>query len=202
MLAVLRLLLMTEVGNYIAGAIVLCVLCAFLVRGFRRLLSKGRSGRIILGVLLLVFVLVADQLSKNWILYGYDLPARGSVEVLPFLNFTMVWNHAVTFGMFGGLGSKGPLIFEAVSLAAVVLLLVCMARTSRSLVAAAAGAIAGGALGNVIDRVRFGAVVDFLHAHAFGWSWYVFNIADSAIVCGVAVWMLDSFLSERQRSAP
>ncbi|GBR50889.1 lipoprotein signal peptidase [Neokomagataea thailandica NBRC 106555] len=162
---------------------------------------QGRLKRITLGVIFLFLVLAADQLSKNWILYGYDLPARGSVQILPFLNFTMVWNHAVTFGMFGGLGNKGPLIFEAVSLVAVVLLLVCVARTSRVLVAGAAGAIAGGAIGNVIDRVRYGAVVDFLHAHAFGWSWYVFNVADSGIVCGVAVWMLDSFLSERQRSA-
>ena len=63
-----------------------------------------------------------------------------------------------------------------------------------SLVATALGAIAGGAIGNVIDRVRFGAVVDFLHAHAFGWSWYVFNVADAAIVCGVGALVLDGFL--------
>jgi signal peptidase II len=59
-------------------------------------------------------------------------------------------------------------------------------------VAAALGAIAGGAVGNVIDRLRFGAVVDFIHAHAWGWSWYVFNVADAAIVCGVAALVIDS----------
>jgi lipoprotein signal peptidase len=65
-------------------------------------------------------------------------------------------------------------------------------RAERRLVAVAIGSIAGGAIGNVADRLRFGAVVDFIHAHAWGWSWYVFNVADAAIVCGVAALVLDS----------
>jgi signal peptidase II len=68
---------------------------------------------------------------------------------------------------------------------------VWLRRAERALVAGAIGAIAGGAIGNVIDRLRFGAVVDFIHAHAWGWSWYVFNVADAAIVCGVAALLLD-----------
>ena len=160
--------------------------------------GMSRTGRMVLGFVLLLLVLVLDQASKDWILYAYHLPDRGSVEILPFLNFTMVWNHAVTFGMFGGLGSRGPWIFCAVSLIAVGLLVWTLTRTKRTLVAASCGAIAGGAIGNVIDRLRYGAVVDFLHAHAFGWSWYVFNVADSGIVCGVAVWLIDSLLAERQ----
>lgn len=160
------------------------------------LLHEGMShrGRVVLGLALLVLVLMLDQASKDWILYAYRLPERGSVAVLPFLNFTMVWNRAVTFGMFGSLGARGPWLFCAVSLLAVAALLVVLARTRRTLVAGACGAIAGGAVGNVIDRIRYGAVVDFIHAHAFGWSWYVFNVADSAIVCGVTVWIIDSFL--------
>jgi len=160
--------------------------------------GMSRTSRIVLGVALLVLVLVLDQASKDWILYYYHLPDRGSVQILPFLNFTMVWNHAVTFGMFGGLGAKGPWVFCAISMGAVGLLLWTLTRTRRTLVAAACGAIAGGAIGNVIDRLRYGAVVDFLHAHAFGWSWYVFNVADSGIVCGVVVWLIDSFLVDRQ----
>ncbi|QDH16753.1 signal peptidase II [Swingsia samuiensis] len=160
--------------------------------------SVGQKRRVILGLSLLILVLVLDQISKNWILYSYHLPERGSVQILPFLNFTMVWNHAVTFGMFGGLGAKGPWVFCIISLLAVLVLIWVIARTPRTLIAASAGAIAGGAIGNVIDRLRYGAVVDFLHAHAFGWSWYVFNVADSGIVCGVAVWMIDSLLAERQ----
>ncbi|GBQ61915.1 lipoprotein signal peptidase [Ameyamaea chiangmaiensis NBRC 103196] len=150
-----------------------------------------------LGALLFVLVLAADQFSKYWILSVYDLPAKRSVAILPFLNFTMVWNHAVTFGMFGHSGA-GPLLFAAVALAVVCALAVWMSRTADPLVAAALGAICGGAIGNVVDRLRFGAVVDFIHAHAFGWSWYVFNVADSAIVCGVGVLLLTS-LSEGRR---
>lgn len=77
-----------------------------------------------LGLLVLMLTLSADQLSKYWILYGLDLPARGSVKVLPFLNFTMVWNHAVTFGMFGGLGGAGRIVFSAIALAVACCLLV------------------------------------------------------------------------------
>jgi signal peptidase II len=156
------------------------------------------AGRFLpLGLAMFLLVLAADQLSKYWILYGFDLPARGSVAILPVLNFTMVWNHAVTFGMFGGLGGAGRYLFSIVALVVVVLLVLWMARTPRLSVAAALGAIAGGAIGNVIDRVRFGAVVDFIHAHAFGWSWYVFNVADAAIVCGVGVLLVDGLRDRR-----
>ena len=150
-----------------------------------------------IGLLLGLLVLLADQASKWWILNGLDLPARGSVAVLPVLNLTMVWNHGVTFGLLGGLGRLGPLLLTGVAVAVVALLVVWMRRTRRVWVAAALGAIAGGATGNVIDRLRFGAVVDFIHAHAYGWSWYVFNIADAAIVCGVGVLLLDSLLDRR-----
>ena len=152
--------------------------------------------RILVGLATLFGVLVADQLSKWWILTGFDLPARGSVAITPFLNFTMVWNHAVTFGMLGGLGKAGPVVFCTIALVAVAALVWQITRTRRTVLAIAMGAIAGGAVGNVIDRLRFGAVVDFIHAHAFGWSWYVFNVADSAIVCGVAVWLVDSLRAE------
>jgi len=148
--------------------------------------------RIALGCIAAVLVLAADQASKAWILYGLDLPDLGSVAVLPFFNFTMVWNHGVTFGMLGDLGAASSLILAAVALAVVAALFIWLRKAENALVACALGAIAGGAVGNVIDRLRFGAVVDFLHAHAFGYSWYVFNVADAAIVCGVGVLVLDS----------
>ncbi|GAJ28424.1 signal peptidase II [Acidomonas methanolica] len=155
--------------------------------------------RILVGLAVLLAVLAADQASKWWILYRFDLPARGSVVIAPFLNFTMVWNHAVTFGMLGGLGRSGPVLFCVIALLAVIALLWHMTRTPKMLVAIATGGIAGGAIGNVIDRMRFGAVVDFIHAHAFGWSWYVFNVADSAIVCGVALWLIDTICFEKDK---
>lgn len=152
-----------------------------------------------LGLLVLMLALSADQVSKYWILYGLDLPDKGSIALLPFLNFTMVWNHAVTFGMFGGVGNAGRVVFSVVALAVACCLLVWMARTPSKLTAACVGAITGGAIGNVIDRVRYGAVVDFIHAHAFGWSWYVFNVADSAIVCAVCVLLVQNVLMGRQQ---
>ncbi len=151
-----------------------------------------------LGLLLGLMVLAADQASKWWILVRLDLPDRRIVTVLPVLDFEMVWNHAVTFGLFGGVGAAGRFLFSAVALAVVVLLVLWMRRTPKPWVALALGAITGGAVGNVIDRVRFGAVVDFIHAHLGRLSWdYIFNLADAAIVCGVAVLLLDSLFDRK-----
>ncbi len=139
-----------------------------------------------------VLVLAADQSSKAWVLDGLALQGQGNIDVLPFLSLTMVWNRGVTFGLLGGVGGIASWALTAVALAVVTALLLWLRRAENRIVAAALGAIAGGALGNVIDRLRFGAVVDFIHAHAWGWSWYVFNVADAAIVCGVAALVLDS----------
>lgn len=142
---------------------------------------------------LLVAVLVADQASKSWMLHGFDLPSRGSVAVLPGLNFTMVWNHGVTFGMFNGFGALGPVLLGGFAVVVVLALVWWLIRTPYPATGAALGAIIGGAIGNIADRLRYGAVVDFIHAHAFGWSWYVFNIADAAVVCGVGVLLFENF---------
>ena len=146
------------------------------------------------GLLAAIVTLAADQASKWWILDGFDLPAKGSVAVLPGLNLTMVWNQGVTFGLFHQDSASGPWLLAGVALVVVCALTWWLFRAETTLVAIALGAIAGGAIGNVIDRVRFGAVVDFFHAHAWGWSWYVFNVADAAIVCGVAALLLDGML--------
>ncbi len=151
-----------------------------------------RGSLVLLGAAAAALVFTADQGSKWWVLNGLDLPDRGSVAVLPMLNFTMVWNRGVTFGLLNGLGAWSSWLLAAAALAIVVALGFWLARAERPLVAGALGAIAGGAVGNVLDRLRFGAVVDFIHAHAFGWSWYVFNVADAAIVCGVAALVFDS----------
>ena len=151
------------------------------------------------GLLAASLVLVADQASKWWVLEVLRLPDLGTVEVLPVLNLTMVWNQGVTFGLFHQTGAAGPWILTAVALAVVAALGVWLWRAETRLVAFSLGAIAGGAVGNVIDRLRFGAVVDFLHAHAGGWSWYVFNVADAAIVCGVVALVLDGLIPSRNR---
>lgn len=157
--------------------------------------------RIGTGSLAAIAVLAVDQASKAWILGGLDLPTAGSIPILPFLNFTMVWNRGVTFGLLGGLGAASSWILAAMALAVVVALFVWLRRAESAWVAIALGAIAGGAVGNVIDRLRFGAVVDFLDAYAMGYHWYVFNIADAAIVCGVVALVLDSLRGKRDASA-
>jgi signal peptidase II len=161
-----------------------------------------RTSFLPLGVIAALLVLVADQASKWWILNVLDLPDLRQVVLLPVLNLTMVWNHGVTFGLLNGLGDWGHVILAGVALAVVVALGFWLRRAESRTMAVAIGAIAGGAVGNVIDRVRFGGVVDFIHAHvATPWgdlSWYVFNVADAAIVCGVAALILESMLSKRK----
>jgi signal peptidase II len=162
----------------------------------------NRPGFMPLGLIAGLVVLVADQFSKWWVLNVLDLPDVRQIVLLPVLNLTMVMNPGVTFGLLTGLGAGGHIILIAVAMAVVVALGFWLRRAESRIMAVAIGAIAGGAAGNVVDRVRFGRVVDFIHAHiATPWgdlSWYVFNVADAAIVCGVAVLVLESVVSKRK----
>ena len=151
----------------------------------------SRIGRFTIGIAALAATLVADQASKDWVLNGLRLPEIGSVPVFPGLSLTMVWNHGITFGLLSGGETWAGTVLAVIALAVVAALGVWMWRAERLGVALALGAVSGGAIGNVIDRMRFGAVVDFIHAYALGWSWYVFNVADAAIVCGVAALVID-----------
>jgi lipoprotein signal peptidase len=166
----------------------------------------SRNGLTTLGVAVGLVVLAADQGSKWWVLHGLDLPDRHQVVLLPVLNLTMVWNQGVTFGLLNGFGAWGHVILAAVALAVVAALGVWLRRAESRLVAGAIGGIAGGAIGNVIDRIRYGAVVDFIHAHILTrWgdlSWYVFNVADAAIVCGVAALIVHSQWPQSRPTAP
>jgi len=153
------------------------------------------------GLAMAALILALDQASKFWILDMLDLPARGQVGVLPFFNLTMVWNRGVTFGLLASDSELGQTLLTGLAAVVVGALLVWMRRAEHWWVALALGAVIGGAIGNVIDRVRFAAVVDFLHFHAWGWHWYVFNVADAAIVCGVVVLAADG-LWPRRTSAP
>lgn len=147
-----------------------------------------------LGILTGLIVLAADQASKWWVLHRIDLPGVRQVVLLPVLNLTMVWNRGITFGLLTGSGRWNALILSALALAVVIALGVWLHRAESRLTAIALGAIGGGAVGNIVDRVRFGAVVDFIDAHIGAWHWYVFNVADAAIVCGVAALILDGLL--------
>ena len=159
-----------------------------------------RNRHTTLGLIAALIVLAADQVSKWWILSVVRLEEVGQIVLLPVLNLTMVWNRGVTFGLLNGFGQWGSLILAAIALAVVVALGVWLHRAESRVVAVSLGAIAGGAVSNVIDRLRFGAVVDFIHAHVGAWSWYVFNVADAAIVCGVAALVLESLWPRGSRS--
>lgn len=157
------------------------------------------AGQVRLGLAVGLAVLLADQASKWWVLTRLDLPARGTIHLLPVLSLTMVWNRGVTFGLMQASGVDGAWLLAGVALAVVAALFVWLWQAERPLVAIALGAISGGAIGNVIDRLRYGSVVDFIHAHIGAYSWYVFNIADAAIVCGVAALVLDGLLVRTPR---
>ncbi|HET8996788.1 MAG TPA: signal peptidase II [Acetobacteraceae bacterium] len=154
-----------------------------------------------LGLVAGLLVLAADQASKAWMLYGLDLPRIRQIVLLPVLNLTFVENRGVTFGMLNGFGGWSSVALAVVALAVVVALGIWLRRAETRIMAIAIGAIAGGALGNVIDRLRLGWVVDFIDVHLGTWHWFVFNVADAAIVCGVAALVLESQWG-RKASAP
>ncbi|UPY34969.1 signal peptidase II [Sediminicoccus sp. KRV36] len=160
------------------------------------------------GLIFAALLLIADQASKFWILEVIALPEIRNIpliEVGPLgLDLTMVWNRGVTFGLFSGEGAWNHLILAALALVVAGFLLRWLARSETRLVTYALGAVIGGAVGNVIDRIRFGAVVDFVDVHAWGWHWYVFNVADAAIVCGVLALVADALIrpETKRKEAP
>lgn len=141
-------------------------------------------------------VTILDQLSKAWIVHGLRLPERigGRVELSPIFDLTYVQNYGASFGMLSG----SRLVLSAISLIVSVVLIVWLARVERRLLAAAIALIIGGAVGNLIDRVSLGYVVDFLDFSGLWFPW-VFNIADAGINIGVALLLLDAWLTRGER---
>ena len=158
------------------------------------------------GLTLAAVILVADQASKWFMLEVLRLPEVRHIPLLalgPFgFDLTMVWNRGVTFGLLTGFGAGGAFLLAAVALAVVAALGIWLRRAESPVVAVALGAIAGGAVGNVVDRLRFGAVVDFIDAHIGNLHWYVFNVADAAIVCGVVALVIDSLMPRAASRQP
>lgn len=150
------------------------------------------------GLIVSALVLLLDQLSKYWVLQVYSLPEKISVEILPFFSLTMVWNKGISLGLFQAGSGFARWALVGLTVIVTVALIIWLARTHTRLVQVALGLVIGGAIGNIIDRIKFGAVVDFIHLHAFDYSFYVFNIADSAISIGVGLLLLDAFIAGRQ----
>ncbi|RME94893.1 MAG: signal peptidase II [Alphaproteobacteria bacterium] len=156
-----------------------------------------------LGLGVAVVALLADQLHKWWMLHVYGIEGRGTVAVTPFLDLVMVWNPGISYGLFPQGSLAGRAVLIAIALAAVISLTLWLSQVHSRIGAVGIGLVIGGAIGNAIDRLLYGAVADFFSFHAFGYSWYVFNVADAAIVAGVAGLLYESlFGSHKKVSKP
>lgn len=158
------------------------------------------------GVIMAAATLLLDQASKFWLVQVFDIARRGTVKLTPFFDLVLAWNQGISFGWFQNDGPTAQIALMAVKAVAVVVLAIWMARSRTLIASLALGLIIGGAIGNGIDRLVYGAVVDFALFHVqIGentFNWYVFNLADVAIVAGVAALLYDSFLGIPAVKAP
>jgi signal peptidase II len=139
-----------------------------------------------------------DQASKAWVHWVFDEPGCTGhrMVVNSFLDLVLTCNRGVSFGLFDRTGLNG-IVFSLGAALIVVMLVFWLTRIRAAFLAIAIGLIIGGAIGNVIDRLRFGGVIDFLYFHLGAWYWPAFNLADSAICLGVAAMLLDGLLLRR-----
>ena len=159
-----------------------------------------------LGLIVAAIACALDQVVKLWLLFVFNLANRGIVHLTPFLDFVLTWNTGISYGLFPQESDFGRYVLLALKLAAVVVLWVWLARAELRLTAVALGLIIGGAFGNAIDRLAYGAVADFVLFHintpSFNFTWYVFNLADAAIVAGVIGLLYESLFGGRAAKAP
>jgi signal peptidase II len=154
-----------------------------------------------LGLAVAAGALVLDQVSKLLLLFAFgfiDMVPGETIHVLPFFNLVMVWNPGVSYGLFPASGPLGTAVLVVFQVIAVAGLGWWMWDSDRRSLTIGQGLVIGGALGNVIDRLIYGKVADFFHFYAFGYSWYVFNIADVAITFGAMALMYDVLKPEPQ----
>jgi signal peptidase II len=158
------------------------------------------------GIVTAVAAVALDQAFKLWLLFVFDIGRRGAVTVTPFFDLVLAWNTGISYGWFQNEGAAGQAILLTVKAVAVIVLAIWMARSSTLIATVALGLIIGGAVGNAIDRLAYGAVVDFALLHVrIGentFNWYVFNLADVAIVAGVAALLYDSLLGYPPQKRP
>jgi signal peptidase II len=151
------------------------------------------------GLATAVVVAILDQLSKAAVLAHFAGHSFGNRETITsFFNLALTYNRGISFGLFNGGAGLNALIFSVAAAAIVAVLIYWLSRAGSPFLAIAIGLIIGGAIGNVVDRVRLGAVVDFLDFHIGSLHWPAFNLADSAICIGVAAMLLDGLLLRRE----
>jgi signal peptidase II len=163
---------------------------------------RAMKSPLLAGVIAALLTLALDQASKLWLLFVFDLAHRGTVQVTPFFDLVLAWNIGISFGWFQNDSQWVQTALMVVKAVAVIALGVWMTRAQTLLATVGLGLIIGGAIGNGIDRLAYGAVVDFalFHLQIAGntYNWYVFNVADMAIVAGVAGLLYDSILTPGQ----
>lgn len=152
-----------------------------------------------LGLLVAVTTFLLDQALKAWILYGLRLPERPPIRVGWLFELVMVWNRGISYGLFQQHEDWGRYGLVALSVGAAIGLGVWLSRNTAWIVALALGLLIGGALGNAVDRLLYGAVADFVLLYWIPVFPYVFNLADSAIVAGVGLLLYDSLVLEGRR---
>jgi len=148
------------------------------------------------GLLIAALVVALDQLSK-WLIVTKIMVSARVLPVTPFFNLVLNWNPGISFGLFNSAPEIARYVFVGVAGVIIGLLLSWLWRVQRPLLVAAIGLVVGGAIGNVIDRLRFGAVTDFLYFHLGRYDFPAFNLADSSITIGVGLILIDSLFAER-----
>ncbi|MGB0669979.1 MAG: signal peptidase II [Rhodospirillales bacterium] len=164
---------------------------------FKDDLGQGK-GSLARGMTIAGVILVLDQLTKRWILESVMNPPQ-VVEVTGFFNLVLTWNRGISFGLFNNDSSYNALALSALAAVIVAVLTVWLWRADRWHIVVAIGSIIGGAIGNVIDRFRFGAVVDFLDVHLMGLHWPAFNVADAAISLGAVALVFDALFQKPEK---
>ncbi len=158
------------------------------------------------GLVIALVTCAADQASKLWLLSSFDLASRGKVALGPVIDLVLTWNTGISYGLFPQQGRAGAWALLAFKTVAVVFLWVWLARAPSRLTALALGLIIGGAFGNAIDRLHWPGVMDFVLFHIdtanFSFHWYIFNLADVAIVAGVIGLLYDSIRAGSAAKVP
>ena len=161
------------------------------MRAFER---DRRRRALTLGGLVAMVTIVLDQASK-WLMLEHVMNPPRVIEVTPFFNLVYAWNRGISFGVFNTESAWNRWILPLVAVAICVVLAVWLVRSKHWIMIVGLAMIIGGAVGNVVDRLRVGAVYDFLDVHAAGWHWPAFNLADSAITIGVVLLIVDSLFA-------
>jgi signal peptidase II len=159
-----------------------------------------------LGLAVAALACLVDQAAKFWLLYGLDLPSRSRVALTSFIELLLTWNTGISYGLFPQQGPFGQWALLIFKVGAVAFLWVWLTRATSRLTAIALGLIIGGAVGNAVDRLHWPGVLDFVlfHIETATWSfrWYVFNLADVAIVAGVFGLLYESLRTGSAAKAP